>query len=111
MLRHGGTMLEVIESHGHFAHGGQARMVAREWEHAGFSPEDTDAWLQARCFSTSVAHQLKASGLHPEQCEAVAYAASNGDMTISRAVTIAFGQDARRVIAESKVSAKRPRVI
>jgi hypothetical protein len=44
------TIRDVIERHGHFAHGGNPDDTAETWAESGFEAPEVDEWLLARCF-------------------------------------------------------------
>lgn len=59
------TIRDVIERHGHFAHGGNPDDTAEAWAEAGFEADEVDEWLNARCFDPSVARDLADAGVAP----------------------------------------------
>ncbi|HEY7255748.1 MAG TPA: hypothetical protein VH476_03605 [Solirubrobacterales bacterium] len=54
---------DVIERHGHFAHGGNPDDTTEAWLEAGFEPAEVDEWLNARCFDPSSARDLADAGV------------------------------------------------
>jgi hypothetical protein len=59
------TIRAVIESHGHFAHGGSPNNTAETWVVSGFEAHEVDEWLNARCFDPSAARDLADAGVKP----------------------------------------------
>jgi len=57
------TVRDVIERHGHFAHGGNPDDTAETWAESGFEAHEVEEWLQARCFNPSAARDLADSGV------------------------------------------------
>jgi hypothetical protein len=57
------TVREVIERHGHFAHGGNPDDTTETWAEAGFEADEVDEWLNARCFHPSAARDLADAGV------------------------------------------------
>lgn len=53
----------VVESHGHFAHGGNPDGTAEAWAESGFKAHEVDEWLNARCFDPNTARDLADSGV------------------------------------------------
>lgn len=60
------TIRDVIERHGHFAHGGNPDDAAEAWAEAGFEAREVDEWLSARCFNPSAARDLADVGVTPD---------------------------------------------
>lgn len=60
------TIREVIERHGHFAHGGNPADTAETWAESGFEADEVEEWLLARCFNPSAARDLADAGVTPE---------------------------------------------
>src|SRR5262249_31370232 len=60
------TIRDVIERHGHFAHGGNPGDTAETWAESGFEAHEADEWLLARCFDPSVARDLADAGVSAE---------------------------------------------
>src|SRR5207344_1236131 len=52
------TIRAVVESHGHFAHGGNPEDTAETWAESGFEAHEVDEWLNARCFDPTAARDL-----------------------------------------------------
>lgn len=57
------TVREVIERHGHFAHGGNPDDTTEVWAESGFEAHEVDEWLNARCFDPSSARDLADAGI------------------------------------------------
>jgi hypothetical protein len=57
---------DVVERHGHFAHGGNPDETAQTWAESGFEAHEVDEWLLARCFDPSAARDLADAGVTPE---------------------------------------------
>lgn len=57
------TVRNVIERHGHFAHGGNPYDTAEAWIEAGFEADEVEEWLNARCFDPSSARDLADAGV------------------------------------------------
>ncbi|HWB70423.1 MAG TPA: hypothetical protein VG518_10650 [Solirubrobacterales bacterium] len=57
------TVRQVIERHGHFAHGGNPDDTTETWEASGFEAHEVDEWLNARCFDPSSARDLADAGV------------------------------------------------
>jgi hypothetical protein len=55
----------VIERHGHFAHGGNPDETTEAWSEAGFEADEVEEWLNARCFDPSSARDLADAGVSP----------------------------------------------
>jgi hypothetical protein len=76
------TIRDVIERHGHFAHGGNP---------------DVDEWLLARCYDPSAARDLADAGVTPEMArmkteagagdfvDTVGFKVSDGDLEVEEA--------------------------
>jgi hypothetical protein len=60
------TIREVIERHGHFAHGGNPDDAAETWAECGFEAHEVDEWLLARCYSPDAARDLADAGVTAE---------------------------------------------
>jgi hypothetical protein len=58
------TIRAVIESHGHFAHGGNPDGTAETWAESGFETHEVDEWLNARCFDPNAARDLADAGVN-----------------------------------------------
>jgi hypothetical protein len=74
------TIRDVIESHGHFAHGGNPEDAAETWGEAGFDAAEVEEWLRARCFDPSAARDLTDAGV-TAQMAAMRTEAGQGDYT------------------------------
>lgn len=59
------TVRDVIERHGHFAHGGNPDDTAETWIESGFEAHEVEEWLSARCFDPNVARDLADAGVSP----------------------------------------------
>lgn len=59
------TILDIIKSHGEFAHDGDPEKAAKKWEKYFQDPREVDAWLTARCYKPICAHDLKERGITP----------------------------------------------
>jgi hypothetical protein len=60
------TIRDVIERHGHFAHGGDPADAAEAWAEAAFEAHEVDEWLRARCYDPSSARDLADAGVTAE---------------------------------------------
>jgi hypothetical protein len=60
------TVRDVIEAHGHFAHGGNPDDTAETWTESGFEGPEVEEWLRARCFNPSAARDLADAGVTPD---------------------------------------------
>ena len=88
------TVRDVIERHGHFAHGGDPDDTAETWVEAGFEADEVDEWLNARCFDPSAARDLADAGVSPAEArmktdagrgdytETVGFKVSTGDIEV-----------------------------
>jgi hypothetical protein len=74
------TIRDVIERHGHFAHGGNPDDTAETWAESGFEAPEVDEWLLARCFDPSAARDLADAGVTPEMAR-MKTSAGAGDYT------------------------------
>lgn len=63
------TILDVIEAHGHFAHGGNPYDTAYTWAEEGFEAHEVEEWLKARCFNPTAARDLADAGVTPEMAQ------------------------------------------
>jgi hypothetical protein len=91
------TIRDVIEAHGHFAHGGNPDDAAETWAACGFEPEEVEEWLRARCFDPNVARDLADTGVTPDLAatrtdqgrgdytDTVGFKASDGDLEVEEA--------------------------
>jgi len=91
------TIRDVIEKHGHFAHGGNPDDTAEAWAEAGFEADEVEEWLNARCFDPSVARDLADAGVVPadarikteagagDYVDMVGFKASAGDLEVEEA--------------------------
>ncbi len=91
------TIRDVIESHGHFAHGGNPDDAAETWAESGFEAAEVEEWLRARCFNPSAAEDLADAGVTPELAatrtemgrgdytDTVGFKVSDGDLEVEEA--------------------------
>jgi hypothetical protein len=91
------TVREVIERHGHFAHGGNPDDAAETWIESGFDADGVEEWLNARCFDPSVARDLADAGVAPadarmktdagagDYTDTVGFKVSAGDLEVEEA--------------------------
>ena len=84
------TIRDVIERHGHFAHGGNPDDAAETWTESGFSADEADEWLKARCFHPSAARDLADAGVTPEMA-ATRTEAGSGDYVDTVGFKVADG--------------------
>ncbi len=84
------TIRDVIERHGHFAHGGNPDDTAETWAESGFSADEVDEWLKARCFHPSAARDLADAGVTPEMA-ATRTEAGSGDYVDTVGFKVADG--------------------
>ena len=96
---------ETLARYGDEATSGYApEQVALSWLDAGFDAEETEEWLDARCFNPNMARSLELAGFTPEQAalrttrgaqdyeETIAYKVARGDLSL---------EEARRIITSS----------
>jgi hypothetical protein len=95
------TVRDVIESHGHFAHGGNPEDAAETWAESGFEAHEVEEWLLARCFDPSAARDLADAGVTPEMArmktgagagdyvDTVGFKVSAGDIEVDEARELA----------------------
>jgi hypothetical protein len=91
------TIRDVIERHGHFAHGGNPDDAAETWAEVGFEADEVSEWLLARCFDPNAARDLADAGVTPEMArmktsagagdytDTVAFKVSDGDLEVEEA--------------------------
>jgi hypothetical protein len=91
------TIRDVIEKHGHFAHGGNPDDAAETWAESGFEANEVDEWLLARCFDPSAARDMADAGVTPEMArmktnagagdytDTVGFKVSDGDLEVGEA--------------------------
>lgn len=91
------TIRDVIERHGHFAHGGKPADTAETWAESGFEAHEVDEWLGSRCFDPSAARDLADAGLTAEMArmktaagagdyvDTVGFKVSTGDIEVDEA--------------------------
>ena len=89
------TVRDVIERHGHFAHGGNPYDTAEVWIESGFEVDDVEEWLSARCFDPSSARDLADAGVSPAETR-MKTEAGRGDYTD----TVGFKVSARDLEVE-----------
>jgi hypothetical protein len=92
---------DVLERHGHFAHGGNPERAAEAWAKSGFEAPEVDAWLFSRCFVPEAARDLADVGLTPELARAktstgragyvdtIGFKVAEGDLAIDLARALA----------------------
>ncbi|MFN8159608.1 MAG: hypothetical protein U0R52_00990 [Solirubrobacterales bacterium] len=95
------TIRDVIERHGHFAHGGNPDDAAETWAESGFSADEVEEWLSARCFHPSAARDLADAGVTPGMA-ATRTEAGAGDYTDTVGFKVADGdlevEEARDIV-------------
>jgi hypothetical protein len=91
------TVREVIDKHGHFAHGGNPDDAAETWVESGFEADEVEEWLLARCFNPSAARDLADSGVTADMArmktsagsgdyvDSVGFKVSDGDLEVEEA--------------------------
>lgn len=91
------TVRTVVESYGHFAHGGDPDRAAEAWAEAGFDGPEVEQWLHARCFSPRAARDLLDAGVGADAAalitrkggvdyaDTVGFKVSVGDMEVGEA--------------------------
>jgi hypothetical protein len=91
------TIRDVIERHGHFAHGGNPDDATETWAEVGFEADEVQEWLQARCFDPNSARDLCDAGVTPEMArmktsagagdytDTVGFKVSDGDLEVEEA--------------------------
>jgi hypothetical protein len=91
------TIRDVIERHGHFAHGGNPDDAAETWAESGFEADEVEEWLRARCFNPSAARDLADAGVTPAMAamkteagaadfvDTVGFKVSDGDLEVEEA--------------------------
>jgi 2-polyprenyl-6-methoxyphenol hydroxylase-like FAD-dependent oxidoreductase len=91
------TIRDVIEAHGHFAHGGNPDDTTETWEACGFEAHEVEEWLRARCFDPNTARDLADAGVTPELAamrtemgrgdytDTVGFKVSDGDLEVEEA--------------------------
>ena len=84
------TVRDVIERHGHFAHGGNPDDAAETWAESGFEAHEVDEWLNARCFDPSAARDLADAGVGPVEA-GMKTAAGEGDYTDTVGFKVSVG--------------------
>lgn len=95
------TIRDVIEKHGHFAHGGNPDDAVETWAESGFEAHEVDEWLLARCYDPSYARDLADAGVSPEMArmktsagasdytDTVGFKVSAGDIEVDEARELA----------------------
>jgi len=88
---------DVIERHGHFAHGGNPDDTAETWAEVGFDGAEVDEWLNARCFDPNAARDLADAGVTPamacmkteagagDYVDTVGFKVADGDLEVEEA--------------------------
>jgi len=91
------TVRDVIERHGHFAHGGNPDDTAETWIESGFEAHEVEEWLSARCFDPNAARDLADAGVSPvdarmktgagagDYFDTVGFKVSTGDLEVEEA--------------------------
>jgi hypothetical protein len=91
------TIRDVIESHGHFAHGGNPDDAAETWAECGFEAPEVQEWLAARCYAPDAARDLADAGITPvmaamktgagagDYVDTVGFKVSDGDLGVDEA--------------------------
>ncbi|HWA55009.1 MAG TPA: hypothetical protein VG816_12650 [Solirubrobacterales bacterium] len=91
------TVRDVIERHGHFAHGGNPDDTAEAWVEAGFEAHEVEEWLNARCFDPGSARDLADTGMSAAEArmktdvgsgdytDTVGFKVSAGDLEVEEA--------------------------
>jgi hypothetical protein len=91
------TIRDVIEAHGHFAHGGNPDDTAETWSESGFEAPEVQEWLNARCFDPNAARDLADAGVTAEMArmktsagaadylDTVGFKVSDGDLEVEEA--------------------------
>jgi hypothetical protein len=91
------TIRDVIEAHGHFAHGGNPDDTAETWTESGFEAPEVQEWLNARCFDPNAARDLADAGVTAEMArmktsagaadylDTVGFKVSDGDLEVEEA--------------------------
>lgn len=91
------TIRDVIERHGHFAHGGNPDDTAETRAESGFEAHEVDEWLLARCFDPNAARDLADAGVTAEMArmkteagagdfvDMVGFKVSDGDLEVEEA--------------------------
>jgi hypothetical protein len=96
------TIRDAVEKHGHFAHGGNPDDAAEAWAESGFSADEVDEWLAARCFHPSAARDLADAGVTAELA-AIRTEAGAGDYVDTVGFKVADGdlevEEARDLVA------------
>jgi hypothetical protein len=95
------TIRDVVEKHGHFAHGGNPDDTAETWAESGFEAHEVDEWLLARCFDPSSARDLADAGVTPDMArmkttagaadyvDTIGFKVSDGDIEVEEARDLA----------------------
>jgi hypothetical protein len=91
------TIRDVIERHGHFAHGGNPDDAAETWAESGFEADEVEEWLRARCFHPSAARDLADAGVtadiaatktetgRGDYVDTVGFKVANGELEVEEA--------------------------
>ena len=93
-------MVAVLVAAGTSSYGDDSKLTntAREWLAAGFSPEDTQFWLEAGCWDVKVARAFKDADLDSEDVEfetakptksTIAHKVCAGEISLNAAIRIA----------------------
>lgn len=84
------TIRNVIERHGHFAHGGNPDDTTETWAESGFDAREVDEWLGARCFDPNAARDLADTGVEAVDAR-MKTEAGRGDYTDTIGFKVAAG--------------------
>jgi hypothetical protein len=91
------TIRDLIERHGHIAHGGDPDAATEAWEETGLDAAEVEEWLKARCFNPSAAEDMADAGITPEMAmmktdagsgdyvDTVAFKVATGDLEVEEA--------------------------
>lgn len=91
------TIRDVIEEHGHFAHGGVVDEAVEAWSEGGFEAHEVAEWLAARCFSPEAAREMADAGITPQMAamrtgagansfvDTVGFKVADGDLEVDEA--------------------------
>lgn len=89
------TIMEVLEEHKGFACGNEYIYdVEEEWNIFGFTGDEVEEWLNARCFCAPSARDLREEGILPEEAkmevkirgiqDTIGYLYANADLNIEQ---------------------------
>ena len=104
------TIRAVVESHGHFAHGGDPDGTARAWAESGFEAHEVDGWLSARCFDPKAARDLATVGVDAADAGSKTEAGA-GDYTDTVGFKVSTGdidaEEARSLLERGRYGRRR----